>query len=85
MTEDDKPREPQSYGSEKDWLTGDTGQTVDDTPQKVEREDEHFYHSHREDEVPRPKPAGRSPIDEAEENDPSPEGGGKDIPRKSGK
>ena len=83
MSEEKKGNEPQSYGSEKDWLTGNTGQTVDGTPEKVEREDEHFYHSHREDAVDRPKPAGRSPVAEAEENDPSPEGGGEDIPRKS--
>ena len=38
-------REPQSYGSESDWLTGKTGQTVDDTPGRVSRHDEEFYES----------------------------------------
>ena len=76
-------KEPQSYGSEKDWLTGKTGQTVNETPDKAEKHDEHFYHSHRENKEPRPDPAGPSPVEKAEENDPSPDQKGQDIPRKS--
>lgn len=38
-------REPQSYGSESDWLTGKTGSTVQGTPQRTSRHDEEFYES----------------------------------------
>lgn len=43
-------REPQSYGSEKDWLTGRTGETVDRTPEKTSRHDEEFYDGDRDRE-----------------------------------
>lgn len=45
-------REPQSYGSESDWLTGRTGQTVDETPERVSRHDEDFYESRSDEENP---------------------------------
>jgi len=45
MADTKRPREPQSYGSEKDWLTGKTDQTVEDTPNRVSRHDEEFYES----------------------------------------
>lgn len=35
--------EPQSYGSQKDWLEGTTAQTVEGTPHRVSRHDEPFY------------------------------------------
>ncbi|HEY0591101.1 MAG TPA: hypothetical protein VGF40_05005 [Thermoanaerobaculia bacterium] len=35
--------EPQSYGSQKDWLEGTTAQTVEGTPHRVSRHDEAFY------------------------------------------
>lgn len=39
----DRGREPQSYGSESDWLSGHTDQTVDSTPERSSRHDESFY------------------------------------------
>jgi hypothetical protein len=47
-TDQDKPPqgrtdEPQSYGSQKDWLEGTTAQTVEGTPHRVSRHDEAFY------------------------------------------
>lgn len=84
MNDDKKPgKEPQSYGSEEGWLTGKTSQTVNETPEKAEKRDEHFYHSHREDKTPRPQASEWSPVDEAEENSPTPDPEGEDIPRKS--
>lgn len=38
-------KEPQSYGSSKDWVSGKTSQTVDDSPAKISRVDEPFYES----------------------------------------
>jgi hypothetical protein len=38
-----KGTEPQSYGSERDWLYGTTGQTVEGTPHRTSRQDEAFY------------------------------------------
>lgn len=35
--------EPQSYGSDRDWLEGTTGQTVEGTPHRTARHDEAFY------------------------------------------
>ena len=46
----DRGREPQSYGSEKDWLTGNTGGSVDRTQSKSDRHDEAFYEPRHLDE-----------------------------------
>lgn len=52
MPEETRPqssgREPQSYGSNREWVSGKTGQTVDDTPEKISRVDEPFYESRHE-------------------------------------
>ena len=48
---DGKGREPQSYGSQAEWLEGDTGQTVHDSDRKTAREDESFYGAHADKEV----------------------------------
>ena len=45
-----RAREPQSYGSEKDWLEGKTDQTVENTPSRTSRHDESFYDNRHEDE-----------------------------------
>ena len=79
--------EPQSYGSQDEWLTGKTGQTVDGTPHKTSRTDEGFYESRREDRSTTTQPSpGRSPVDKSVENDATPDPAGsttEDIPRKS--
>jgi hypothetical protein len=36
-------KEPQSYGSDKGWLEGKTGQTVENTPGRTSRHDEEHY------------------------------------------
>lgn len=78
--------EPQSYGSNKDWLTGNTGETVDDTPAKGSRTDEEFYQSrHNSGSVHESPGSKRSPVDVAQEQNPSPDSPPKnqpDIPRK---
>jgi len=49
MTEQTRPqssgKEPQSYGSNKEWVSGKTSQTVDDSPSTISRVDEPFYES----------------------------------------
>lgn len=55
MTDSKRPKEPQSYGSEADWLSGKTGETVQNTPNRVSRHDEEFYedrHQSKESEAP---------------------------------
>lgn len=53
MTEETRPqssgKEPQSYGSSKDWVSGKTSQAVAETPGKVRRVDEPFYESRHGD------------------------------------
>lgn len=60
MSDTKTPKEPQSYGSEKDWLTGNTGQTVENTPNRTSRHDEQFYDSKHESEES-PSPQGGTP------------------------
>lgn len=48
-----RPKEPQSYGSEKDWLTGRTDQEVNETASRTERHDEEFYEPrHKSEDSP---------------------------------
>jgi hypothetical protein len=76
--------EPQSYGGQADWLTGRTGQSVDQTPEKTTRTDEEFYRSrHGWGSTTSEAPAQRSPVDGEVEKDPAPGSSapGKSIPR----
>ncbi|HEY0157786.1 MAG TPA: hypothetical protein VGF28_10915 [Thermoanaerobaculia bacterium] len=43
-------KEPQSYGSEKDWVTGKTGQEVNDQDSVPAPEHREFYDERRESE-----------------------------------
>ncbi len=43
-------KEPQSYGSEKDWVTGKTGQEVNDQASAPAPEHREFYDERRESE-----------------------------------
>jgi len=53
-------REPQSYGSDQDWLTGKTGQDVNDQGQASVPPPEHreFYDERRESETSGPQQGG---------------------------
>lgn len=53
----DDGREPQSYGSEKDWTTGETGQTVNRT-EIPPPEHTDFYESRRESDTNGPAQGG---------------------------
>jgi hypothetical protein len=53
-------REPQSYGSDQDWVTGKTGQDVNDNGQASAPPPEHreFYDERRESEASAPEQGG---------------------------
>lgn len=66
-------KEPQSYGSEKDWLTGKTGQEVNDQDSAPAPEHREFYDERRESEGSGDVQGGlTSPVQLAE----NPQGGG---------
>jgi hypothetical protein len=44
--------EPQSYGSEKEWLTGETGQTVNRLKGHPNSQNADFYASRHDDDPP---------------------------------
>ena len=54
--------EPQSYGSDKEWLTGETGQTVNGLKDHPNSQHAEFYRS-RHDEAP---PEGGSSPEESQ-------------------
>lgn len=71
------PKEPQSYGSNADWVTGKTDQTVN--PQKSEPAPEHrqFYDERRESEESHGDQGGNlSPVQLAESDQ---AGGGEEV------
>jgi hypothetical protein len=51
MADNDTKKEPQSYGSDKGWVSGKTGGTVDNQPQKSEGGDDAFYNPRRDNET----------------------------------
>ena len=51
MAENEKEKEPQSYGADKGWVSGKTGGTVDNQPQKSEGGDDAFYNPRHDNEV----------------------------------
>ena len=60
-------KEPQSYGSEKDWVTGRTGQEVNDQDAAPAPEHREFYDERREAEESRGVQGGlTSPVQLAE-------------------
>lgn len=60
-------KEPQSYGSEKDWVTGRTGQEVNDQDAAPPPEQAEFYDERRESEASAPAQGGlTSPVQLAE-------------------
>ncbi len=51
-------REPQSYGSEADWVTGRTGQEVNDQDSTPPPQHDDFYDDRRESEASGPAQGG---------------------------
>jgi hypothetical protein len=51
MADNDTKKEPQSYGADKGWVSGQTGGTVDNLPQKSEGGDDAFYNPRRDNET----------------------------------
>lgn len=67
---DDK-REPQSYGSNTDWVTGHTGQQVNDPKSAPAPEHREFYDDRRESETSADHQGGKtSPVQRAETPEP---------------
>ena len=54
------PREPQSYGSGKDWVTGRTDQQVNDPKSTPSPEHREFYDDRREPETTMPDQGGKT-------------------------
>lgn len=54
------PREPQSYGSGKDWVTGRTDQQVNDPKAAPKPEHQEFYDERRDSETSSPAQGGRT-------------------------
>ena len=55
----DRPREPQSYGSERDWVTGKTGGKIHDPKATPPPEHSDFYDDKRESETTAPDQGGK--------------------------
>ena len=54
-----EPKEPQSYGSDKSWVTGDVGEEVNRQKGKPNSQHGDFYASQRESEENGPDQGGR--------------------------
>ena len=54
------PREPQSYGSGSDWVTGRTDQQVNDPKSEPAPEHREFYDDRRESESASPAQGGQT-------------------------
>ncbi len=64
-------REPQSYGSNVDWVTGKTGETVNDPKSPPPPEHREFYDDSRDSEASAPHQGGEpSPLQVAESEEP---------------
>lgn len=64
-------REPQSYGSEQDWVTGKTGEQVNPPKSTPGPEHRDFYEErHTRDESPAPTGGETSPMQVAESVEP---------------
>jgi hypothetical protein len=57
---DNKGNEPQSYGSEKEWVTGETGQEVNRQSGNPNSQHSDFYESRRESEGSAPEQGGQT-------------------------
>ena len=68
MAENDKQKEPQSYGSDKGWISGKAGGTVDNQPQKSAGGDDAFYNPRRDNETSTDFQGGRISPEQLAEN-----------------
>ena len=74
-------REPQSYGSESDWVTGRTGQQVNEPKSTPPPEHREFYDDRRESETTTPHQGGRtSEVQRADSAEPVGEPSGGESP-----
>ncbi|HUP46117.1 MAG TPA: hypothetical protein VM779_11460 [Thermoanaerobaculia bacterium] len=62
-------KEPQSYGSQKDWVEGDVGGTVNRQKGKPDPQHGDFYESRRDAEESGPDQGGHVSDEQMEEND----------------
>jgi hypothetical protein len=77
----DRPREPQSYGSNQDWSSGATDQNVNDPKAAPPPQQEEFYSERRESEDTNDYQGGMtSPIQLAENQQQSGEGTAAESP-----
>jgi hypothetical protein len=60
VLEESMPREPQSYGSNEDWVTGRTDQKVNDTKSAPTGNHRDFYDERRESETSAPHQGGHT-------------------------
>jgi hypothetical protein len=72
--------EPQSYGSQDDWLTGKTGQKVNDPKSTPQPEHQVFYENLHEDEASGSEGGKLSPVQLAENPQTGKGGSGTDTP-----
>jgi hypothetical protein len=68
-------KEPQSYGSGSDWVTGKTGQDVNDQKSEPAPEHRQFYDERRESETSHEHQGGKTSDVQLAESD-TPQGGG---------
>lgn len=75
------PREPQSYGSGSDWVSGKTGQQVNDQKSEPAPEHRDFYDERRESETSSSAQGGHtSDFQLAENAEAAVEGAGEESP-----
>jgi len=76
-------KEPQSYGSQEDWVTGKTGEQVNDPKSEPAPEHREFYDDRRESETTDDHQGGKtSPVQLAENAEPMGRSRGEEAPIK---
>ena len=64
----DEKKEPQSYGSQSEWVRGDVGQEVNRLKGNTNSQHSDFYESRRESEESAPDQGGRVSSEQMAEN-----------------
>lgn len=81
----DKKNEPQSYGSQQDWLTGKTGQKVNPPSSEISAQHDEFYHPEQNNPQSGPHEGGDvSPVQRAENAEGAEEGEEASVPAQKG-